>query len=323
MCLLTLIPDYVNPDMERFKHAALANPDGFGFAISTGKKILTGHGMNFDEVANKFTDLRTTNQGPAIFHFRWATHGTETVDNCHPFVLGQDTGTVLGHNGILPVDIKPGDTRSDTKVFAQDIFPNLGGVTALDDNDYFVRLAAWAKGSKLAFLTVNDDAKYDWYIVNEADGHWDKEMWWSNHSYEERLYVPTTYRYGMYNSAWDYGYADYDAKPLVHIPSSDEDDYDDEAGILLDEAVQQMEVFMTQINDTTVLLECYTCAHSQHISADAVYSHCPACEACLFCGAHHDCGCWQAFDIYNIDYYNPHHQWAQPHNQNGIHPSYY
>ena len=158
MCLLTLIPDYVSPDMDRFKVAAQANPDGFGFAISTGKSIVTCHSMNFDEVANKFTDLRTANHGPAIFHFRWATHGTETVDNCHPFMLGQDSSTVLGHNGILPVDIKPGDTRSDTKVFAQDIFPNLGGITALDDNDYFVRLAAWAKGSKLAFLTVNDDA---------------------------------------------------------------------------------------------------------------------------------------------------------------------
>ena len=233
MCLLTMIPDYVTPDMERFRIASLSNPDGFGFAISTGKTIIKAHSMNFDEVANKFLDLRTTHQGPALFHFRWATHGSETVDNCHPFTLGQDPDTVLAHNGILPVAIPKGDTRSDTKVFAEDIMPGIGGITSLDDNDYFAKLALWASGSKLAFLTVHDEAKFDWYIINEKDGHWDKDMWWSNSSYK---HAPITYSTRPYSDAigwsdsWDYGYKSYSnyssSTSGVHLPS---DDYDDEA----------------------------------------------------------------------------------------------
>jgi hypothetical protein len=69
MCLLTMIPDYVTPDMERFRIAALSNPDGFGFAISTGKTIIKAHSMNFEEVANKFTDLRATNKVLLCFTF--------------------------------------------------------------------------------------------------------------------------------------------------------------------------------------------------------------------------------------------------------------
>lgn len=321
MCLLTLIPDYVNPDLSRFKIAAESNPDGFGFAISTGKKIITAHGMKFEEVANKFTDLRTTEQGPAIFHFRWATHGTETIDNCHPFTIGQDRETVLGHNGILPVEIKAGDTRSDTKVFAEDIFPYVGGIASLDDSDYFIRLANWAKGSKLAFLTVNDDAKYDWYIINEANGHWDQDMWWSNYSYEERVYKPSTYPYaGIYSEAWDYSYTSLHKDEAVYTPT---DDYDDEASIIFDETLSKLNVFMTTIDEHTDLLECYTCAFADKVATNSLHAYCPACEACLFCGAHTDCGCWDTLDEHNIDYYNPHHAWVNPNKYTTTHPSYY
>ena len=47
MCLLTFIPEGVTPDMSHFAVAAKNNPDGFGFAILSQGRILTGHGMNF------------------------------------------------------------------------------------------------------------------------------------------------------------------------------------------------------------------------------------------------------------------------------------
>ncbi len=234
MCLLTLIPDYVSPDMDRFKIAAQSNPDGFGFAISTGKKLHVVRSMNFEEVANKFVDARKTMQGPAIFHFRWTTHGTNTVDNCHPFLLGGDNETVLGHNGILPVKMEKGEKRSDTRVFAEDIMPAIGGISSLDDNEYFEQMANWAKGSKLAFLTVNDDAKFDWYIVNEKDGHWDSDIWWSNSSYKQApiRYTKYTGMYGsVWNDDWDYGYS---SKKYTSSWSNSSvvNDYDDEASLL-------------------------------------------------------------------------------------------
>ena len=335
MCLLTFIPDYVSPDMDRFKVAATANPDGFGFAISTGKKIVTYHSMNFDEVANKFTDLRRTHQGPAIFHFRWATHGTETVSNCHPFFLGKDNQSVVGHNGILPVAIPKGDTRSDTKVFAQDIMPGVGGITSLDNDDYYKKLEAWATGSKLVFLTVNDDAKQEWYILNEKSGHWDKDMWWSNYSYETVTYKPYT---GTSSGSlwgyddWDYGYgktsyaSSWDKKTDagLYIP-----EYDDELEYLCDEQMNQFDVFVTHIDDNTQLIECYNCAHAHKTPAGVLETHCDECGGCHFCGAQYPCACWSAIyqvydlDGFNEDIYAANAVVAPVKSQSTTHPSYY
>lgn len=316
MCLLTFIPDYVSPDLERFAVAARNNPDGFGFSILEKGKFLTGHGMNFSEVANKFIDLRTKHQGPAIFHFRWATHGSETVENCHPFYLGQDPTSMMGHNGILPVKIEKGDDRSDTRVFAQDIMPAVGGITSLDDDDYFKRLSAWATGSKLVFLTNHPDTKFDWYIVNEKDGHWDKDMWWSNHSYEQRSYSYSSYGlgsygygYSSYGGGWDMESTKWDDDDSVHVTSNGllVPDYDDEADLWLDdladryaECLEKAKLFTTGVGSGTDFIECYTCTNSYHTDDKQWELHCPECESCLYCGFK-TCDCWDA--VYDMDAY--------------------
>jgi predicted glutamine amidotransferase len=340
MCLLTFIPDYVSPDMDRFKVAAQANPDGFGFAISTGKSIVTCHSMNFDEVANKFIDLRPTHNGPAIFHFRWATHGSETVSNCHPFFLGRDNQSVVGHNGILPVAIPKGDVRSDTKVFAQDIMPSVGGILSLDDDEYFKKLEAWSKGSKLVFLTNHEDAKQDFYILNEKDGHWDKDMWWSNHSYEAVTYKTyTSSSYSSRGSIWGYDDWDYGYGKTTYVSSWDKThdsgllvpDYDDELDYLAEEQAQQFDVFTTHIDDTTQLIECYNCAHAHKTPAGVLETHCDECGSCHYCGADYPCACWSAiYQVYDLEGFNydiyaanavvvP----ANPQSQSTTHPSYY
>lgn len=307
MCLLTFIPEGVSPDMEKFRIAAINNPDGFGFAILAESKILTGHSMNFEEAADKFLDLRSRNSGPAVFHFRWATHGSETIDNCHPFFLGQDSKSIVAHNGILPVKILKGDDRSDTKVFAQDIMPAVGGICALDDDDYFKQLSKWATGSKLVFLTLNEDAKYDFYIVNEQDGHWADDMWWSNDGYKS-VQVYRSYGYGSYGHGWGGHYwDDWEVDSTGYSPGTkfaatkwEQEEID----VMVDTCMEQFDVFMTQVSEHSQILECYCCGYQEMCGLDDMPTHCPACESCLYCGHPQDCSCWNVlYENYNMPVY--------------------
>lgn len=216
MCLLTLMPENTTMSYENARKAAINNPDGFGFAIHSQEKIMTDHDMDFEKLWQRFTDARKTMSGPALFHFRIATHGATNIDNCHPFQIGDDPQSFIAHNGILPLTMPVQQTRSDTRLFAELVLPACGGVARLDDDIFFKDLEHWASGNKMVVMTINPDAKYDWYIINEPEGHWTDGVWYSNSSYRwvyttyatsygttyTRRYGTMPYRHGMY-SAWD------------------------------------------------------------------------------------------------------------------------
>lgn len=117
----------------------------------------------------------------AIWHSRIATHGVKNEANCHPYQVGADGLTYLAHNGVLDVDMAQDDRRSDSRVFAEEILPILGGVSSLDNGTVFAMVSKWASGSKLAILTLDPRAKHRLYIINERAGTWDDhKVWWSN-----------------------------------------------------------------------------------------------------------------------------------------------
>lgn len=198
MCLLTFMHDGVTPDIDKLTTGAQNNPDGFGFAIHDRTSIVSFSSLNYNEVLDKFLTYRKTHSGPALFHSRITTHGATSVDNCHPFRLGQDPLTVMGHNGMLPIEAKNG--RSDTRILAEDLLPSWGGASILNNKKNRKKLSKFASGSKLVFLSANPDVQNDWYIINERDGHWDNGVWWSNSSYKWERY--TYSGSGMYTSGW-------------------------------------------------------------------------------------------------------------------------
>jgi len=190
MCLLTFAPSGVTLNDDRLFEASLNNPDGFGFSIRTDNKIVRARGMNFEQVLAEYhRALRLNGHGDSMFHLRWATHGTTNKSNCHPFYVGADRESMLGHNGIIPINIPKGDVRSDTRFFSEVMLPKQGGVPMLDNPKYFAKVAKSIGASKLVILTNNPDALQNVYIVNESMGHWDSDAWWSNYSY--RPYTPS------------------------------------------------------------------------------------------------------------------------------------
>jgi glutamine amidotransferase len=119
------------------ENSALNNPHGFGFAIAVPNenRIIVEKSMDADESINRFLALRAIyTDGYAMWHARFATHGSRTLENCHPFAIGHDDRTYLGHNGILSIAIPEKDDRSDSKVYSEELIPRMCGDNALDDD---------------------------------------------------------------------------------------------------------------------------------------------------------------------------------------------
>jgi glutamine amidotransferase len=190
MCLLVVSQPHSTPKKKDLECASCNNPHGFGYAVIAGDKIITGRGMSAKKMIKEFLQVRE--QYPdsyAMYHARYATHGVKNQDNCHPFKVPYDKtfapDTYLAHNGILDVAIHATDRRSDTRVFAEDTLPAMGGVSALDDDNVWRMVSKFASGSKIAIFTLDPSAKDICYIINEDAGHWDNEgNWWSNSTYK-------------------------------------------------------------------------------------------------------------------------------------------
>lgn len=204
MCMLSYIPPNVQPDAAELFNGADQNPDGHGWAIvdAARKVISIQKFMNADQAVETFIAARKSNAtGPALFHSRIATSGLVDITGVHPFRVGDDNRTVVGHNGILFHPAK-GSRRSDTRIFAEDVMPLR--FANLDRSKTMRKLQRYCGyGNKLVILTVNPLRQRHGYIVNEKAGYWSGKSgaWHSNADYMGwpiRAHGVTSYSY-----AWD------------------------------------------------------------------------------------------------------------------------
>lgn len=192
MCLLMVARPGATPTEQQLRCACQNNPDGFGYAMHLGNKIITNRSMDYISLLDDFyTDRDKYPDAWIMFHARLATHGKTNKSNCHPFRVGNSDKLILAHNGILPLKMPVTEHRSDTKFFADEVLPRWG-VELLDDPNRFAGVEKWASGSKLVIFSALKKLKKPVYIINEADGKWVDDVWWSNSSYE---YVYTYYSY--------------------------------------------------------------------------------------------------------------------------------
>jgi len=292
MCLLVVCDAHSTPTEEELLQGACRNPDGFGFAIMAGDKIISERTMSAKKSIRRFLELRKQYpEAYALWHCRIATHGVKNEANCHPFTVGGDTQTYLAHNGMLSVPMAENDRRSDTRVFAEEILPAMGGVSALDNDGVFHILEKWATGSKIVVMTVDPAAKSNLYILNEKAGEWDNDgVWWSN-TYH-RPAPPAKNYYGGRIMDWrddtfydthryDYTlnkYVEIDTKAVVSAPkalttptSGDDNLYHLFSDELDDESWQP---FICEFCELAV----------EPSDMGGMATWCPNCQACFDCG---------------------------------------
>lgn len=260
MCMLCVIPPNVLPSRDKLMYSAINNPDGFGYAIviSSEKRILVEHTLDPDEAVNRFLELRGKYPDDyAMWHARFATHGLISLANCHPFRV-VDEQTVVAHNGILPIDISAGDSRSDTRIFTEEVLSKMGGVVALDNPHMYNMIEEYTAGSKLCVLTVDPRAEYQMYLLHADKGaEDDSKVWWSNDS------CNADYGYARWTPSKSYGSFLSDVNPYAN---------ENEEGM-------------------------YTCCTCQALIDEEMLSDtaiCPMCNTCQWCDMYEgSCMCYK------------------------------
>lgn len=211
MCILSYLPPGIPADEKGLYNGGLNNPHGHGWAIVADnyQHIIVGKSMSLNKALDSFAEARQQNmRGPAMFHSRWATHGSRTVANVHPFKVRRSPLTVVGHNGVLRAAVWPneGDDRSDSRIFADEVL--MSQFKRLDRPTCQRALTDWiGPTNKLVILTVDPRLQSSAYIFNQSAGQWDTDtgVWHSNGDY--KWYTARGY--------WRYGASGYETWPTV------------------------------------------------------------------------------------------------------------
>ena len=106
----------------------LANPDGAGFCYPENGKIRIKKGfMTFEEFLSALEKVKNIKEKPFLIHFRIATHGGISPQNCHPFPVSENENELKAidfccknafvHNGILPFRPRK-ESLSDSQEFS-------------------------------------------------------------------------------------------------------------------------------------------------------------------------------------------------------------
>lgn len=305
MCVIIHQPTSAHLDKDLYNKLWKINSDGGGFAyISNTGEIQVKKSMDRDWLWRKFETERSKNpRRDFMLHLRIRTHGTTDINNVHPFFV--DEHTVMAHNGTIAKVPDYQDGRSDTKVFVDEVLPDLPEDWL--DRQYIVDMVEeWIGWSRLMFLTTNPLLKRSVYILNKSKGTKHNGMWFSNSyglPFAQKASITKSTNTVKYTApaytresseAWEY-YNDY-------LLLSDEKEKNEESKKFKEELIEMRDYLgyrtePTAVNFGGLDFECWTC--DETIDEEG---HC-GCYAkwCLDCdNLCNDCECEQRMSYNHI-----------------------
>lgn len=219
MCIIAYKPlNVAFPEENILKNCWDNNDHGAGFMYAYEGVVHFQKGYEtweaFKSALNRARKL-TGDKVPYVMHFRIATQGYEKTMT-HPFPLSSnmkklkklhgDCNIGVAHNGIIDLTSDGAKEYSDTMKFITDYLSLIiRNYSWYKDERTTTLIERLIDGSRLAIL----DKKGHCQLLGKG---WVEEngMWYSNTSYEKRVY---TYPSCSYNSLWDYDdYDDYWAR---------------------------------------------------------------------------------------------------------------
>lgn len=211
MCIIVHKPGgLVLPDIATIKRCWDANPQGAGFMyikkplFGPDKLIVEKGFMSWESFRKRIVKFKNYKEEMCL-HFRLASHGSISEENCHPWQIDDDRALV--HNGIIRW-LGDDHATSDSKRFA-DILKTFD----LQNEDH-VRVLEEAIGSYNKVVIM--DPYYGTVFLNRNSGVEDNGIWYSNSGYKQTIYPITEYKesskkvrvnkYGYFNWLGDNGF---------------------------------------------------------------------------------------------------------------------
>ena len=223
MCILIHKPKGIDmPEREYLKNCFGNNPDGIGIAWvdNNGLTHIRKGFMKFKAFMKFIKPMsKVLKSCDVIIHFRWATHGSVSPGNCHPFPIDVNLRNlrstaysgrfeVLAHNGVIFEygNVKNSSDLSDTMILAKRLHDQ-----GIDSNDIQKVIST---GGKFCISDKEGNIKRYGHFVE------DMGIFWSNDTYlyaevYKPVYKPVKYAASKYTSSTSYTtYDDYDADPF-------------------------------------------------------------------------------------------------------------
>ena len=190
MCIIIAKPAGIPlPNIETLRTCWERNPHGAGYAVARDGAVHIHKGfMTWNDFAT--IDFDGLTDYSCVFHFRFATHGSQSAGNCHPFpVTGnlrrcyRKTDVAIAHNGVINhIKITKKDYSDTMSYIEKTIAPLWKQCKAKGSYMYSVKSSQKVlldeTGSKWSFLYPNGT------IINVGQGITENGQWYSNAGFE-------------------------------------------------------------------------------------------------------------------------------------------
>lgn len=170
MCTACVFPKGTNFTEDEFDSCWMSNQDGGGFVyLDEDEKFVIQKALKLDELKALWKEHHGKHgeHSPFLLHFRAASQGDVTLENCHPFLPNPKTAFI--HNGTI-YKVQSTKERSDTRVFAEEFLSKLPHNFLSNKSIMAMMDDFLGKNNKIAFLS--NDGKFsitnlvDWKLHN-------------------------------------------------------------------------------------------------------------------------------------------------------------